>query len=41
MRRDPLSETVHHSKFDAARLFLGRLPLFAFNRLAFSRLVRK
>jgi squalene synthase HpnC len=33
MRRDPLSEPVHHSKFDVARLFLGRLPVFAFNRL--------
>ena len=34
MRRDPLSQTVHHSKFDVARLFLGRLPIFAINRLA-------
>jgi squalene synthase HpnC len=34
MRRDPLSEPVHHSKFDVARLFLGRLPFFAFARLA-------
>jgi squalene synthase HpnC len=34
MRRDPLSQTVHHSKFDVARLFLGRLPAFAFHRLA-------
>jgi len=33
MRRDPLSESVHHSKFDVVRLFLGRLPIFAFNRL--------
>jgi len=33
MRRDPLSEPVHHSKLDAARLFLGRLPRFAFQRL--------
>jgi squalene synthase HpnC len=33
MRRDPLSEPVHHSKLDVARLFLGRLPAFAFNRL--------
>jgi squalene synthase HpnC len=33
MRRDPLSEPVHHSKFDAARLFLGRLPAFALSRL--------
>ena len=34
MRRDPLSEPVHHSKLAVARLFLGRLPAFAFNRLA-------
>jgi len=33
MRRDPLSEPVHHSKFDVARLFLGRLPAFAFGRM--------
>jgi len=33
MRRDPLSETVHHSKTDVARLFLGRLPAFAVGRL--------
>jgi len=33
MRRDPLCDTVHHSKLDVARLFLGRLPVFAFNRL--------
>jgi squalene synthase HpnC len=33
MRRDPLSETVHHSKFDVARLFLGSLPRFAIRRL--------
>jgi squalene synthase HpnC len=33
MRRDPLSQPVHHSKFDVARLFLGRLPAFAFNRV--------
>jgi len=37
MRRDPLSksksQTVHHSKLDVARLFLGRLPMFAINRL--------
>ncbi len=37
MRRDPLSEPVHHSKLDVARLFLGRLPVFAFNRLFTSR----
>jgi squalene synthase HpnC len=34
MRRDPLSEPVHHSKFDVVRLFLGRLPAFALGRLA-------
>jgi phytoene/squalene synthetase len=33
MRRDPLSEPVHHSKFAVARLFLGRLPAFACHRL--------
>ncbi len=33
MRRDPLCEPVHHSKFDVARLFLPRLPLFAVRRL--------
>lgn len=33
MRRDPLSEPVHHSKFDVTRLFLPRLPLFAVRRL--------
>ena len=33
MRRDPLSEPVHHSKLAVARLFLGHLPVFAFNRL--------
>ena len=37
MRRDPLSksksQTVYHSKLDVARLFLGRLPMFAINRL--------
>ncbi len=33
MRRDPLCESVHHSKLAVARLFLGRLPAFAFNRL--------
>ena len=42
MRRDPLSEPVHHSKFDVARLFAGRLPVFAVNRLFSSRaLVRR
>jgi phytoene/squalene synthetase len=33
MRRDPLSEKVHHSKANVAALFLKRLPLFAFRRL--------
>jgi squalene synthase HpnC len=33
MTRDPLSQPVHHSKFDAARLFLRRLPAFALMRL--------
>jgi squalene synthase HpnC len=33
MRRDPLSQPVHHSKFDVARLFLLRLPGFALSRL--------
>jgi hydroxysqualene synthase len=33
MRRDPLSEPVHHSKFDVVRLFLARLPGFAWGRL--------
>jgi len=33
MRRDPLSQRVHHSKFDVARLFLARLPGFAVSRL--------
>ncbi len=33
MRRDPLSQTVHHSKLDVARLFLGRLPGFAIGRV--------
>lgn len=33
MTRDPLSQPVHHSKFDAAGLFLRRLPAFALMRL--------
>jgi squalene synthase HpnC len=33
MRRDPLSEKVHHSKMDVAALFVKRLPGFAFSRL--------
>ena len=32
-RRDPLSETVHHSKMNVAALFLMRLPVFALRRL--------
>jgi squalene synthase HpnC len=31
--RDPLSQPVHHSKADIARLFLARLPRFALRRL--------
>jgi phytoene/squalene synthetase len=33
MRRDPLSENVHHSRMNVAALFLKRLPFFAFRRL--------
>ena len=33
MTRDPLSQPVHHSKTDAAGLFLARLPGFALMRL--------
>jgi len=33
MNRDPLSETVHHSKMDVAALFLKRFPAFALMRL--------
>src|SRR5471032_2969051 len=33
MNRDPLSETVHHSKMDVAALFLKRFPTFALMRL--------
>ena len=32
-RRDPLSQTVHHSKAAAAMLFLTMLPGFAIRRL--------
>ncbi len=32
-RRDPLSENVHHSKFQAGALFVGRLPVFVLRRL--------
>ena len=37
MTRDPLSEPVHHSKPQAAALFLKRLPAFALMRLRSSR----
>jgi len=33
MTRDPLSQPVHHSKFDVAGLFARRLPAFALMRL--------
>ena len=33
MRRDPLSQAVHHSKMDVAALFLKRFPSFALMRL--------
>jgi hypothetical protein len=33
MRRDPLSEPVHHSKSDVLRLFLRRFPGFALDRM--------
>ena len=33
MRKDPLSQKVHHSKMNVATLFLARLPVFAFRRL--------
>ncbi|HVV27473.1 MAG TPA: squalene synthase HpnC [Rhizomicrobium sp.] len=33
MKRDPLSQTVHHSKRDVAALFVKRLPAFAVSRL--------
>jgi squalene synthase HpnC len=33
LTRDPLSQTVHHSKGDVARLFLKRFPSFALMRL--------
>jgi hydroxysqualene synthase len=36
MRRDPLSENVHHSRLNVAALFLKRLPVFAFRRLTMS-----
>ncbi len=37
MTRDPLSQSVHHSKWDVATLFLKRLPAFALMRLRRSR----
>ena len=33
MRRDPLSQKVHHTKMNVAALFLKRLPVFALRRL--------
>ena len=33
MNRDPLSQTVHHSKLDVAALFVKRFPAFALMRL--------
>lgn len=33
MTRDPLSQSVHHSKWNAAALFLKRFPAFALMRL--------
>jgi len=33
IKRDPLSEAVHHSKMDVAALFLKRFPSFALMRL--------
>src|ERR1700759_924264 len=37
IHRDPLSESVHHSKMDVAALFLKRLPSFALMRLRRSK----
>ncbi|MEY4708355.1 MAG: hypothetical protein RJB58_2078 [Pseudomonadota bacterium] len=37
MTRDPLSQSVHHSKWNVATLFLKRLPAFALMRLRRSR----
>jgi phytoene/squalene synthetase len=37
MRRDPLSQNVHHSKINVAALFLKRLPGFAFRWVTMSR----
>jgi hydroxysqualene synthase len=33
MKRDPLSQAVHHSKMDVAALFMKRIPAFAVMRL--------
>ncbi len=38
IRRDPLSQPVHHSKMDVAALFLKRFPAFALMRLTRPRL---
>jgi len=37
LRRDPLSQSVHHSKGNVAALFLKRFPAFALMRLTRSR----
>jgi squalene synthase HpnC len=37
MNRDPLSQTVHHSKVNVMALFLKRIPSFALMRLTRSR----
>lgn len=37
MTRDPLSQSVHHSKWNAAALFLKRFPAFALMRLRLSQ----
>lgn len=37
MTRDPLSQSVHHSKWNVATLFLKRFPAFALMRLRRSR----
>jgi squalene synthase HpnC len=36
-QRDPLSQTVHHSKTDVVALFMKRFPAFAFSRLTRKR----
>jgi len=40
MKRDPLSQPVHHSKMDVAALFMKRLPAFALDRFRTARLRR-